>query len=133
MVNGSDVERRIRLYYVEDSAELRSRIDRELAQVDGIEVLGYSERAADAVREIRQCQPDVVVLDLQLLEGSGIDVLKELRKEGRRPVIIVLTNHSDSVSREHSLKAGAGYFFDKSTEFDQFLDTLSRLRKQNSD
>jgi DNA-binding NarL/FixJ family response regulator len=116
-----------RLYYVEDSAELRSRIDRKLAQVEGVEVLGYSARAHDAIREIRRYQPDVVVLDLQLLEGSGIDVLKELRNDDPRPLIIVLTNHSDPTSREHSLKAGAKYFFDKSTEFDQFLAALRQL------
>src|SRR5260221_11370355 len=97
---------RTRLYYVEDSAELRSRIDRELAGIDGIDILGHSERAAEAIREIRRCQPDVVVLDLQLLEGAGIDVLKALRGEDPCPIVIVLTNHADATSSEHSLTDG---------------------------
>jgi len=130
MPSGTDTYGRTRLYYVEDSAELRSRIDRELAGIDGIDVLGHSERAPEAIREIRRCQPDVVVLDLQLLEGAGIDVLKALRGgESQRPIVIVLTNHADTTSRERSLRAGAQYFFDKSTEFDQFLSTLSCLKK----
>ena len=129
MLCASDATGRTRLYYVEDSAELRSRIDRELAGIDGIDVLGHSERAAEAIREIRRCQPDIVVLDLQLLEGAGIDVLKALRGAGQRPIVIVLTNHADATSREHSLKAGARYFFDKSTEFEQFLSTLTRLKQ----
>ena len=120
-----------RLYYVEDSAELRSRIDRELAGIDGVEVLGYSERASEAIGEIRRRRPDVVVLDLRLLEGTGMDVLKGLRQVEPRPIVIVLTNHSDTTSREHSLKAGATYFFDKSTEFDQFLSTLSLLNARS--
>src|SRR5438128_512418 len=78
-----------RLYYVEDSAELRRRVDSELAQIDGVEVLGHSERAPEAIREIRTRQPDVVVLDLQLLEGSGLDVLKGLRNDPWRPIVMV--------------------------------------------
>jgi len=68
------------------------------------------------------------VLDLQLLEGSGLDVLKGLQHEDWRPIVMVLTNHSDPTSRERSLKAGAKYFFDKSTEFDQFVATLNQMR-----
>ena len=122
-------DRRIhtRLYYVEDSAELRRRVDDELAQIDGVEVMGHSERAPDALREIRRHRPDVVVLDLQLLEGSGLDVLKGLRHDDWQPIVMVLTNHSDPTSREHSIKAGAKYFFDKSTEFDLFVAALRQL------
>ena len=116
-----------RLYYVEDSAELRRRVDCELAQIDGVEVMGHSERAPEALREIRRHQPDVVVLDLQLLEGSGLDVLKGLRHDDWQPIVMVLTNHSDPTSREHSIKAGAQYFFDKSTEFELFVAALRQL------
>ena len=127
----SEKTSRIRLYYVEDSSELRSRIDRELAGIDGVLLMGHSERASEALREIRQCRPDVVVLDLQLSEGSGIDVLKGLRGEDPAPVVIVLTNHSDATTRSRTLKAGARYFFDKSTEFDQFLYTVNRLTQSS--
>jgi Response regulator containing a CheY-like receiver domain and an HTH DNA-binding domain len=125
----TDKSGRIRLYYVEDSAELRTRIERELAGIESVEVIGHAERAPEAIRAIRLHQPDIVVLDLQLIEGTGLDVLKELRGGGW-PIVIVLTNHSDSTSKQRSLKAGAGYFFDKSTEFDQFLSTLHCLTVQ---
>jgi DNA-binding NarL/FixJ family response regulator len=122
-----DDNTRTRLYYVEDNAEVRRRIDRELSRIEGVEVLGYSEKAVEALREIRRRRPDVVVLDLQLLEGNGADVLKGLRDDDAKPVIFVLTNHSDPVIRERSRKAGATHFFDKSTEFELFIDTLKRL------
>ena len=124
----NDIKGHTRLYYVEDRAELRSRIDRELAQIEGVEVVGHADRASEAVREIRRHQPDVVVLDLQLLEGSGLDVLKGLQHDDWQPIVMVLTNHSDHTSRDRSLKAGAKYFFDKSTEFEQFVATLNRIR-----
>ena len=51
-----------------------------------------------------------------------------MQHEDWRPIVMVLTNHSDPTSRERSLKAGAKYFFDKSTEFDQFVATLNQMR-----
>ena len=122
-----DENGRIRLFHVEDNDQMRSRIDRELAGITGVELVGHSGKAREAIREIRRSDPDLVVLDLQLSEGSGLDVLKSLHPNSRKPVVIVLTNLSDATSRERSLRAGARYFFDKSTEFDQFLGTLSTL------
>jgi DNA-binding NarL/FixJ family response regulator len=115
------------VYYVEDCVEVRARIGRELALLDGVELVGCAERAAEAIACIRRSCPDVVVLDLQLREGTGIDILRELRTDDRPPVMIVLTNQSDSTSRERSLKAGARYYFDKSTEFEQFLTVIKGL------
>jgi len=120
-------ERLTRVYYVEDCFEVRTRVSRELAHIDGIELVGCAERAAEAIACIRRSRPDVVVLDLQLREGTGIDILRELRNDDRPPLMIVLTNQSDSTSRERSLKAGARHYFDKSTESHEFLALLARL------
>jgi DNA-binding NarL/FixJ family response regulator len=116
--------RRARLFYAEDSAALRERVLRELARIEAIEVTGWSERADDAVNQIQRIRPDIVVLDLHLSGGSGMDVLREFARRPSAPAIIVLTNHSDPVSRERALHAGAAYFFDKSTEFEGFMAIL---------
>lgn len=112
------------LFHVEDSLELRRRIEGEFTQLTGIEVIGFSDRADDAIRQIRRLEPDLVVLDLQLAEGSGIDVLRDLSSGAAPPTFIVLTNHSDSGFRKLSLRAGAHHFFDKSTQLEEFIDFL---------
>ena len=53
---------------------MRARIDRELAGIRGVELVGHSGTAAEAIREIRRRDPDLLVLDLQLIEGSGLDL-----------------------------------------------------------
>jgi DNA-binding NarL/FixJ family response regulator len=118
---------RKRLFHVDDSIELRNRIAGELDKLAGIEVVGFSDRAGDAIRQIRMMEPDLVVLDLQLAEGSGIDVLRELSNEP--PLVIILTNHSDSRFRELSLRAGARHFFDKSTQMEEFIVFLKGMSK----
>ncbi len=106
---------------------MRTRVSRELASIDGIELVGCAERAPEAIACIRRSRPDVVVLDLHLQEGTGMDILRELRNDHQPPLMIVLTNQSDPTSRERSRKAGARHYFDKSTEFHEFLTILTQL------
>ena len=116
-----------RVCYVEDSPELRTRVLSEMSRLDSIEVVGFSESSEDAIRQIRCTQPDLVVLDLQLADGSGFDVLRAFFGVAGAPTMIVLTNHSDALSRELSLRAGAQYVFDKSVEFEDFLLLLEKI------
>jgi DNA-binding NarL/FixJ family response regulator len=116
-----------RLFHVEDSAQIRCRIAGELAQLTRIEIVGFSDRADDAIMQIRRIKPDLVVLDLQLANGSGIEVLRRLSSDPESPALIVLTNHSDSRFRELSLQAGALHFFDKSTQLEEFIAFLKAI------
>ncbi|HEX4134542.1 MAG TPA: response regulator transcription factor [Bryobacteraceae bacterium] len=117
-----------RLFHVEDSVELRVRVEGELTRL-GIEIAGFAARADDAVREIRRIKPDLVVLDLQLEEGSGVDVLRSLSAAAERPTFIVLTNHSDARFRKLALQAGAQYFFDKSTQLEEFVEFVKSIAR----
>ena len=73
--------------------------------------------------------PDVVVLDLHLREGNGIDVIRALRQAGTDPTCIVLTNHSGLPYRKAALEAGAHHFFDKSTEIPLMLSLIRTLQR----
>jgi DNA-binding NarL/FixJ family response regulator len=72
-------------------------------------------------------KPDLVIQDVQTADGSGLDLLATIKQIGRAPVVIVLTNDAYPAYRKAYLKAGADYFFDKSSEFDQIPNVLSTL------
>ncbi len=112
------------VYLVEDSEVFCKFLPDVLADLEGIELVGMSGRAREAVEAIRRLHPDIVVLDLQLSEGLGLDVLRET---GRIARFIVLTNYSEPPAAEKCLEAGAHFFFDKSTGMDQFIETLREL------
>jgi two-component system response regulator DevR len=111
----------------DDSDALVRRLVGLLADVDGLEVIGRAGTVPEASRAIRTLKPDVVILDVQMPGGSGIDVLEGLKLDCATPVVIVLTNHSGPQYRKRCLKSGARFFMDKSTEFERVGTVLNGL------
>lgn len=73
---------------------------------------------------ITKLQPDVVILDLELATGSGLEVLRFIRQSKRKTLVIVLTNLSHPHYRRKCLAEGADYILDKSVEFEEVFKIL---------
>jgi DNA-binding NarL/FixJ family response regulator len=118
----------LRIFLVEDSPILRERLVEMLASWGAIEIVGHAETEAAADAALQAQEWDVLILDLQLLQGTGLGVLRNLgshRKQGT--LVIVLTNYAIPMYRERSMQLGADYFFDKAHEFARIKDVLDEL------
>jgi DNA-binding NarL/FixJ family response regulator len=113
------------VFIVEDSASLRSRLVKLLNELDGVRVVGEAETPSSAVEGILATHPGYVVLDYQLLGGTGVEVLQGVRKQSPDTVFIMLTNHPQPQYRRLCMEAGAHYFFDKSVEFGRVKDVIA--------
>jgi CheY-like chemotaxis protein len=119
-----------RLLLIEDSAPLRERLTALLTVPGKMRVAAWAETEADAVAHVREDDFDVLVVDVELRQGSGINVIREVRRlcDGRRqPLIIVLTNYSLPTVRERCLAAGADHFLDKMQQFNEPLALIENL------
>jgi len=116
----------VRVFIVEDSPLIRKRIIENLDSLGGFDVVGFAEAEEAAVAAIVEAKPDVVITDIRLKEGNGIEVVRQLREKSYapRPRIYVLSNYANSEYRRQCELVGADDFFDKSGEYDRFLDTL---------
>lgn len=134
----------MRVFVVEDSPSLRERLNRTLSSIQGVEVVGHAATATDAVERIARCNPDTVILDIRLSEGNGLQVLEAVRLADaehhqminhhpmtKHRTMIILTNYPYPQYRKRFLEAGADYFFDKSVEFEQVVETLKHLSHQH--
>lgn len=119
--------RSVKVFLVEDSPLLRSRLATMLAAIPGTESAGQAEGADEAIREILATQPDVVVLDLHLKQGNGFDILRAVHKAAPAIVFYVLTNYPAEGYRLSAQRLGAQGFFDKSHEIDRLREALSAL------
>ncbi len=118
----------MRVFLADDSFLIRQRLAKTLLSLEGIQIVGEARDARDATRSILQLKPDLVILDLQMLGGTGVGVLQTVKKEQPAPVVIMVTNFPEY--REKCLRAGADYFFDKSTEFHRIPLVVGSLLKE---
>jgi len=123
---------KIKVFLADDSLIVREHLVTLLDELAGIEIVGQAENVAEAIRGIRSLQPDVVILDIRMPDGSGIDVLQNIKQDGVAPMVIILTNYPYPGYRQRCLNAGADFFLDKSTEFDQIPKLFEQL-KQNAE
>lgn len=120
---------RVRVFLVEDSPLIRKRIVDSLDSIGGFEVIGFSESEEEAVETIADVQPDVVITDIRLKQGNGIEVVRQVRLKpvAVQPKIYVLSNYAYPEYKRQCELVGADDFFDKSSEYDRFLDTLQQV------
>jgi len=115
----------MRLFLVEDSSLLAERLEAMLATLPGVEVIGRAGSAPAATAAILERRPDLVVLDIQLAEGSGFDVLRELHAKAPELDVVMLSNYSSDPYRQIAERFGAKAFFDKSKEFERVRDLVA--------
>lgn len=105
------------VFIVEDSEAMRNNLRDMLAEFPDVEIVGHAVDEAGAIENINTLLPDVVILDLNLQSGSGITVLKNVKKNHGGIKVMVLTNCTDEFYADACKRAHADFFFDKSFQF----------------
>lgn len=121
--------RKINVFIADDSLIVREHLVTMFDELAGIEIVGQAENVAEAISGIRILQPDVVILDIRMPGGNGIDVLQNIKQDEVAPMVIILTNYPYLGYRQKCLQAGADFFLDKSTEFDQIPELFERFKR----
>jgi DNA-binding NarL/FixJ family response regulator len=114
----------VNVFVVEDSPEVRKRLVAMLATVPGVNVAGEADSVRTATAGVLAAAVDVILLDLQLLDGNGLEVLARVKPVRPDIRVIVLSNLATPQYREASLAAGADVFLDKSHEFGRVPEIL---------
>lgn len=119
----------MKLLIVEDSQLVRARLAGFFADVPALEVAAAAT-AASAVARFREWLPDIAILDIQLPDGSGIDVLKIIKREQPATRVLMFSNH---VSCQGQCQTeGADWFFDKASGFEALATTVRTLAQEKS-
>ena len=122
----------LRVFIADDSDVLRERLLALLSEVEGIEVVGQAKNGVEASNLIWALQPDVVILDICMNGGNGIDALKTIKKYDSAPIVMIFTNYPSHQYRKRCLEGGADFFFDKSTEFEELIEVFKDFMRNPS-
>jgi two-component system, chemotaxis family, protein-glutamate methylesterase/glutaminase len=117
--------RRLRVLIVENSAVLRACLQEVFSVLPGMEVVGEAQDGIEALAAIRELQPDVITLDIQMPRMNGLEVLRRIPKDSCQ--VIMLTAQSDALYLRKCRELNAHHFFDKLTEFQHFVDLMKEM------
>lgn len=119
----------MKVVIADDSRVVVERLSDLLSDVPGVELVGHAGDAAGALSCIRQRNPDLVILDLQMPGGNGLDILRAIRPERPTLCVLICTNYPYPQYKKECLAAGANYFLDKSTEFEKIPAILGEVAR----
>jgi YesN/AraC family two-component response regulator len=120
----------LKVFIADDSLIVREHLVTMFDELAGVQIVGQAGNVVEAIRGIRYLQPEVVILDIRMPGGSGIDVLQSIKQDETAPIVIILTNYPYPGYRQRCLNAGADFFLDKSTEFEQIPKLFERLKQK---
>ena len=115
----------LRVLLVEDSRVLAERLRETLDGLEQVELVGSVADETAAVTAARENHVDVIILDLQLKEGTGFGVVQRLGKS--RPKIIVFTNYMLPEYQRLASSLGIEYFLNKSLDYERLPQLLAEI------
>jgi DNA-binding NarL/FixJ family response regulator len=122
----------IRVFLADHSGIIRDRVAAMLA-ARGVSVVGHGDTPQACIDGILATRPDVVVLEVELSGGSGLQVLRAVRLLEPGIACVVFTIHADPGFCLRYLTEGALRFLDKANEFDQLADAVEQAFVQAQD
>jgi len=118
----------LRVLVADDQKVVRDGLTLLLGMLPGVEVIGTAVDGADAVRQAAATGPDVVLMDLSMPNGGGVQATREILRQQPRVRVVVLTAYSDDDSVFAALQAGARGFLTKNASAGEILRALSSVR-----
>ncbi len=121
----------MKVLVVDDSKIVRDRLVNLLDSIEGVDIVEQAGDGRSAILVNNNLKPNVIILDIRMVETNGIQLLKKFKNNRSDQKIIMLTNFPYPQYRKKCFEEGADYFLDKSTEFDEVARIINRLVKKN--
>lgn len=122
----------LRIFLVEDSVDIRELMIENLAMIPGVVMAGVSESEDDALKQLNAQPCDILIVDIQLKKGNGINLLRQIaERKTAGPLKIICSNNATEVFRRVGRQYGVNHFFDKTSEFPQLFDLVKDLSSAN--
>lgn len=119
----------IRVFLIDDHPVLRESLARALNAEPGMVVVGQAGTAADALHEIPAAKPDVVLVDLNIPDRDGIELLGALHTLHAAVKLLVLSGYDDEYRVAEALRAGAQGYLVKTAEVSEVIDGIRRIAR----
>ncbi len=117
----------LRVVLVDDHEVVRQGVKALLESSGDIEVVGEAGTASEAIRRVGYESPDVVVMDLRLPDGTGIEACREIRSRFPETKVLMLTSYADEEALVSAILAGASGYVLKRIRSDDLIDSIRKV------
>jgi DNA-binding NarL/FixJ family response regulator len=111
---------------IDDHPIVREGLTDMISQEQGLNVCGHAQSTEDAIPKITALKPDLVLLDISLADGHGIDLLKTIKEQFPKLVVLILSMHDENVFGVRALRAGAAGYVMKQASPEQVLAAIRK-------
>jgi len=122
----------LRVLIVDDHEVVREGLRSLLNRRRGITVVGEAGSVAEAVEEAARLEPDVVIMDVRLPDGSGVEACREIRQSRPDAKVIMLTSYADDEAVFASILAGAAGYLLKQTRGQALAEAIEAVARGGS-
>ena len=112
---------------VDDSRVIVERVSEILSDMDNIDRIWHAGNYREGSRMLKEIKPDVILLDINLPDKSGIELLRHIQEQHIETRVIMITNSATEHYKKICAGLGADHFFDKSNEFERIPDIISGI------
>jgi two-component system invasion response regulator UvrY len=118
------MKKTVRILVVDDHAIVRAGMKQFVTEESDMEVTGEAGSAAEAIAKLRANTYDVVLLDISLPDRSGVDLLKQIKRDWPQLPVLVMSMHPEDRYAVQLLRAGASGYMPKEAAPDQLVAAL---------
>ncbi len=122
----------IRILLVDDHEVVREGLRALLSRREGFQIVGQAGSVAEAIAEAERTRPDIIVMDVRLPDGSGIEACREIREAMPETKVIILTSYADDDAVFASILAGASGYVLKQTRGRALADAIEAVARGES-
>ena len=116
----------VRVLIVDDTDTWRMLVAQYLRHLAGIELVGQGESGAEALQKCRELRPDVVLLDISLPDGKGVDIARQIKEFDKTIKVYLYSAYEVGEIRELAIDSPADGFIQKSSLKSELLEVLMR-------
>jgi DNA-binding NarL/FixJ family response regulator len=127
MATKAQKQQRFKVLVVDDHPIVRERLAELINQEPDLVVCGDAEDSNQAIKAVRELQPDLAIVDITLKDTYGIELIKHLREIMPKLPVLVLSMHEESLYAERALRAGARGYLNKQQATKQVIPAIRRV------
>lgn len=120
---------RTRILIVDDHPAIREGLAARIANQTDMEVCGEAADLSQAIRLLKQLEPDVVIVDIQLKRSDGLQLVRRIKSQNESVGILVWSVYPDKLYAERALHAGALGYINKEHSTGRIVEAIRRIRE----